>query len=233
MVRRSTSVRAVGLACRRAALFGVIVAMVTPACAGRSRSDENDGQPSSVPHGDGGGNVPTGGSSSTGGSFPTGGTLMTGGTGADGGIQIGGTAGVAAMGGTSACGSGSPGGIPAGTGGLAPPNSDPECEGIRTNTPCALEGKLCVDLACGPGDSGRRECACAVNWTCSACSNTGGFPERPVNILPCPSAAADGVACTGENTVCGPVVGEYCACARSPVGSLIWDCACPPSTWGP
>ena len=169
-----------------------------------------------------------------GGRLPSGGTLTTGGTGVDGGSQLGGTAGVAAVGGTSPCGSGNaPGGISAGTGGLAPPNSDPECEGIRNNTACALEGKRCVNLVCGLDDGGRRECACATTWTCSACSNTGGFPERPSNIQLCPNEVADGVRCSTENTVCGPVDREYCACYRNPAGELIWDCACPPSTWGP
>ena len=149
----------------------------------------------------------TGGSTSTGGTAPTGGTA-TGGTATGGTAPTGGTA-------------GSAGG----------PNADPECKGIKSNMACPIPDKMCPNLVCGLADSGTRECNCATNWTCSACNyDNSPFKDKPADIPLC-SDAADEVACTTENSVCGPVGSEYCACYRHPVEGLIWDCDSPPSTW--
>jgi len=256
MVRSRGFVRVLNVGFRRAAFFGLLVAMVAPACGGQSiRTEENDEPlPPNVPpeddgsYGGGGssggsvdrggsgslsGAFPSGGSYPTGGAFPIGGTTGVGGTGVAGTIGVGGTQGGAfPTGGTSPCGSGSPGGIPAGTAGALPRNSDPECKGIKSNQACVLEGKACPNLVCGLGDSGRRECNCATNWTCSACDySSSPFRARPAFIPVCTPDVADEVPCTTENQLCGPVGPEYCACFSSCTDGLIWDCDNAPSTW--
>jgi hypothetical protein len=181
-----------------------------------------------------GGAFPMGGAVGMGGSFPAGGTVSTGGTIAIGGttgmggFPTGGDAGRAPSGGAGPLGGSGPGGV-GGTGGV---NSDLECRGIRSNMPCALEGKQCSNLACGLADSGRRTCACATNWQCVLCDFTNSpFRDRPAVIPQCPASAADEVACTQQNSVCGPVGAEYCACYLNPTDGLIWDCDSPPITW--
>jgi hypothetical protein len=111
-----------------------------------------------------------------------------------------------------------------------PVNTDPECAEIRSNMPCALEGKECPSVACGPDLAFRRDCVCATNWTCTACDSP--FPTRPgPEILPCPNDAVHGGACVTAQSVCGPLdCGVYCACYLGDAG-LIWDCAAPPSSW--
>jgi hypothetical protein len=138
----------------------------------------------------------------------------------------GGAAGANAMGGNSTAGN-------AGNAGAAGANMDPECLGISRDTPCAPDGKLCQNLACGLAKSGRRACACMTNWSCLSCDFTNSqFRDRPATVLPCENGVADEVSCTRENTVCGPQPsGEYCACWTSPADGLSWDCDDPPSTW--
>jgi hypothetical protein len=239
------------------------MAVIAPACAGRSISSPEDDKTPTVPGDDDypgqggssgassggagtagdfggaatnggafitGGSFPTGGTYPTGGTFPTGGVGTSGGSIAVGGTFAGGTAGVIATGGTSPCAGDRIGG--GGFAGQAPPNTDPECKGIRTNQPCALDGKMCPNLPCGLADSGRRQCSCATNWQCTSCDNSNSWISTPpCDILPCPPEVADEVSCTSEHTVCGPVGSEYCACYRSPTDGLIWDCDSPPSSW--
>jgi len=147
---------------------------------------------------------------------------------ATGGSSTGGTA----TGGTATGGTSTGGTATGGTGGSGTePNPDPECKGIKSNGACTLAGKACPNLVCGIADSGRRECNCSTTWTCSACDYTNSpFKDRPADIPMC-SDAADEVPCTTENSVCGPVGSEYCACYRHPVEGLIWDCDSPPSSW--
>jgi hypothetical protein len=234
-----------GVALRRATLVGLVLASVVPACAGRSiRSEDDDGQ--SPAAGDDDGSVGIGGSArggdgmgargAVGGTLPTGGT-STGGFSTGGApTAIGGTAGTFQTGGTCGFSDADKPGIPqggsTGTGGVAGANGDPECRGIKSNMACPLEGKLCSNLSCGLADSGRRNCACATNWTCSACDySSSPFRDRPACLTQCPADAADEVPCTLQNFVCGPIGAEYCACYSSPSDGLIWDCDSPPSSW--
>jgi hypothetical protein len=173
-----------------------------------------------TPEGDDGG---TGGSSGSGGSA-TGGSAPTGGT-STGGSSTGGTS----TGGTSTGGSAPTGGT-GGTGDL--PNPDQECRGIKSNQACMIEGKSCPNMACGLADSGRRDCNCATNWTCSACNyDNSPFKDRPADVPACPPEAGDEVPCTEMNAVCQPAGTEVCACYQDAMDGLIWDCDSPPSSW--
>ena len=158
----------------------------------------------------------TGGSSGSGGAA-TGGSA-TGGT-ATGGTATGGTA----TGGTAPTG---------GTGGTGDaPNPDPECKGISGGAACPIDMKMCPGMACGIADSGRRDCNCATNWTCTSCDYTNSpFKDKPADIPAC-TDAADEVPCTTQNQVCGPVGTEYCACYLDATDGLIWDCDKPPTSW--
>lgn len=125
-----------------------------------------------------------------------------------------------------------------GGGGTGDVNTDPECTGIRSNMPCTVEAKMCPNLPCGLGDTGRRSCNCATNWTCESCS----FASSPIATKP---ATAD-TPCVDvvEGEVCATAPGmpesvcmmgsEYCMCAINPrntTASPEWDCDSPPSTW--
>ena len=199
-------------------------------------SDDDSGGPiggrgGSTPTPPQGGIGATGGAVITGGAFPAGGTVPTGGT-----IAVGGTVG---QGGTPATGGTIPtggtgvgGSVTAGVGGTGGVNTNPECKGISNNQPCVTEGLQCANLICGLADSGRRTCNCATNWSCTACDYTSSpFRDRPAIIPACPAGIGDEVTCTQENSVCGPVGSEYCACYQNPADGLIWDCDNPPSTW--
>ena len=261
MVRRSGWVRLVGSGFRGAATFAITVAVVASACGGQSvTKDEGDdrgdapqppgdddivvgdegdygdddgygggagtgavGQGGMGAIGNTGGVIITGGTVSFGGTVSAGGTVPTGGVLA-GGPPTGGVGGIPATGGT----------IPtAGVGGVAGGvNVDPECKGIKSNMVCLPEGKLCENLLCGIADSGRRACACATYWSCTTCDYTNSpFRDPPARIPACPPDVADEVACAQENTVCGPVGIEYCACYADATDGLIWDCDDPPTTW--
>lgn len=237
-------------------MLGVAFALVAPACGGQSVSkdgdDDGSGDGPSPPGDDdiivgddsGGGSggtgsnqggVGAGGTIVVGGAFPMGGAVPTGGTGGavptggvatGGGPPTGGVAGIPATGGTMPIA-----GV-GGTGGTGGMNTDPYCKGIRNNSPCMPEGKLCEGLLCGLADSGVRACTCATNWTCTTCDYTNSpFRDPPAMIPPCPSGVGDEVSCTETNTVCGPVGSEYCACYADPNDGLIWDCDSPPTSW--
>jgi hypothetical protein len=233
--------------------------MIAPACAGRSISRTEDDETPTVPGdddypgqggssgassggagtaGDFGGGTANGGAFITGGSFPMGGNFPTGGTSPAGGVSpsggtivVGGTSSVPTGGTCSSAGDRVGGG---GFAGQAPPNTDPQCKGIRTNQPCALDGTMCPNLACGLADSGRRQCNCATNWACTSCDNSNSWTSSPpCDILACPAEVADEVPCAEEQTICGPLTnGEYCACWNSPSDGLSWDCDAAPPTWG-
>jgi hypothetical protein len=190
--------------------FVILTAVGMAACSSADTPEEDDGD-------NGGG---------TGGATPTGGAS---GTGAGG--TASGTGGAAGSGATTSGGSTSTGG--AGGGGAGDmPNPDPECKGISRDMPCTLEGKMCPNLACGIADSGRRECNCATNWTCTSCDYTNSpFRDMPADIPMCPAGVGDEVTCTNVNTVCGPMGAEYCACYQDATDGLIWDCDDPPTTW--
>lgn len=225
MARRSVFVRLVGRGLRGAAIFGAMLAVLVPACGGKSIRNGDDDSTESGDDGDGqhGGRGGSSGESrgglgamdTTGGfvtGFPTGGTVPSGGT-------------VAAGGSTPAGGTG-------GTNGARGP-SDPQCRGARSNLSCVFEGKLCEDLTCGLAESGVRHCHCATYWQCTACDFTDSpFRDRPPLILPCRSEVADEVPCDQPNTLCGPLTSsEYCACYEDAADGLIWDCYLPPSSW--
>jgi hypothetical protein len=193
-----------------------------------------------------------------GGTPATGGAAGVGVTGGTAGVGVtGGTAGVGVTGGTAgdgmtggAAGTGTTGGA-AGTGttggtggGSATANNDPECTGIRTNMPCTLMGKACPNMACGLGDTGRRDCNCATNWTCTSCSFVGSVIQtKPANAeTPC-SGVTNGEACAVSpgmaESVCNNSAATpddpYCMCAtdpRNPANPPEWNCDSAPSSWG-
>jgi len=154
----------------------------------------------------------------------------TSGSGGAGGSATGGSATGGSATGGSATGGTAPTGGTGGTGNA--PNPDPECKGISTGKACAIEAKMCPGMACGIADSGRRDCACATNWSCDPCDYTDSpFRDRPADIVACPGDAADEAPCTTLNQVCGPVGTEYCACYQDATDGLVWDCDKPPTSW--
>jgi hypothetical protein len=191
-----------------------------------------------------GGAAPTGGISGagvTGGAAPTGGVAGAGVTGGTGGAGVtGGAAGAGVTGGA--------GGAPAGAGGTGPAagaggvNTDAECTGIKSNMACPIQGKACPNLVCGLGDTGRRECNCATNWTCTSCNFTGSvIATKPATAdTPCAAGVVSEAACAMGNdpaSVCASTetAGEYCICAINPRNTAEapqWDCDEPPSSWG-
>jgi hypothetical protein len=102
---------------------------------------------------------------------------------------------------------------------------DPLCKGILSNMPCDNEGLSGPGLVCGLADSGRRDCNCATNWSCTSCDFTGSpFATAPVSPTTC-TTEADNAACTTENAVCtGAPDDEVCACYSDDESMLIWDC---------
>jgi hypothetical protein len=232
--------RTLGVAWQRAAGVAFLLSILAPACAGRSIRDEEEPAGDDLGYGGStgtGGFSGTAGTATTGGRFPAGGTPGTGGAPATGGaFPTGGTqatGGGISVGGTSPCDADRPGDPIAGSGSAGPPNTHPECLGIKSNAACLPEGKSCPNLVCGLADTGRRSCNCATVWTCSACDYTNSpFRDAPCDLPACSPEVADVVPCAELHTVCSAVGGEVCACYLDPVDGLIWDCDRPPSSWG-
>ncbi len=138
-----------------------------------------------------------------------------------GGTDVGAGAGGTAGDGGTGVGAGGTAGSAAGAGGV---NSDPLCKGIKSNMACTSEGLSCPVLACGLADSGRRDCACATNWTCTSCDFTGSpYATAPASPATC-TTEKDKDPCTTEGAVCiGAPNSEVCACYMDG-STLIWDC---------
>jgi len=194
------------------------------------------------------GGAPTGGvsGSATGGAVPTGGANPGGagvGTSGNAGTGTSGTAGTPTGGtgaGTGPGGAGPQGGSgPAGGSGGA--NTDAECKSITSKAACPIEGKVCPNLACGLGDTGRRTCNCATTWTCESCNFAGSaIATKPANAETACVGVTEGMMCATSpglpESVCKSTVvtTEYCMCAtdpRNPTAMPEWDCDKPPSTW--
>jgi hypothetical protein len=150
----------------------------------------------------------------------TGGAVATGGA-------AGGPGGAGPTGGTAGAGTGA--------------NNDPECKGISNNMACTIQAKSCPNLACGLGDTGRRDCNCATNWTCGSCSFAGSVvATKPANAeTPC-VGVTEGMACAVSpglaESVCKSTVvtTEYCMCATDPRNAAAtpeWDCDKAPTGW--
>jgi hypothetical protein len=186
----------------------------------------------------------TGGTPPTAGT-PSGGTAGTGaggsvaGTGAEAGTSTGGTAG------TPAAGTG-PGGSAGAGGGASGVNMDAMCKSISNNAACTAavgDGKACPMMPCGLGDSGRRDCNCQVNWTCTSCSYANSpIMTKPANAeTPC-SGVVNGMPCAmnidSPLSVCNNSAATpddpYCMCAsdpRNPANPAEWNCDTAPSSW--
>jgi hypothetical protein len=140
-----------------------------------------------------------------------------------------GAAGTPAAGSAGAPASGGAAGTSSGTGGTGGVNSDPLCKGIRSDMMCTNDGLVCMGLACGLADSGRRACNCSATWSCSSCDFTGSpFAEMPAGAPTC-TTEQDDDPCTTVGAVCvGAPDGEVCACYTDDEGANIWDCDDPP-----
>ena len=195
-----------------------------------------------------GGTPPTGGSAGVAGTPPTGGTPTGGAAGSGGTVAgTGNVAGTATGGtaGTPAAGSG-PGGSAGSGAGASGVNMDAMCKSISNNMPCTAavgDGKMCPMMPCGLGDSGRRDCNCQVNWTCTSC-NFASSPimTKPANAeTPC-SGVTNGMPCAmnidSPLSVCNNSAATpddpYCMCAsdpRNPANPAEWNCDSAPSSW--
>jgi hypothetical protein len=195
--------------------------------------------------------VGVGGTPSTGGTPPVGGTPSTGGSlpgGAGSGVggSDAGSAGTPAGGTAGAPGGSGPGGAGSSGGGATGVNMDAMCKSISNNMPCTAavgDGKACPMMPCGLGDSGRRDCNCATNWSCTSCSFANSpIMTKPANAeTPC-SGVVNGMACAmnidSPLSVCNNSTATpddpYCMCAsdpRNPANPAEWNCDSAPSSW--
>jgi hypothetical protein len=177
----------------------------------------------------------TAGTPATGGAAPGGAGSGVGGTDA-GSAGVAGTPPTGGSGGTPGGGAG-PGGAGSSAGGSGGVNTDAACMGIKSNMPCTPEGQMCPNLACGLGDTGRRDCNCATNWTCTSCNFANSpIATKPANADTACAGVTEMAACAMPNdpaSVCA-MGGEFCICAlnpRAPADPPEWDCDDPPSTW--
>jgi len=197
------------------------------------------------------GAAPTGGASTGGASgAATGGTVPTGGANPGGaGVGVSGSAGTGmagtpATGGTGA-GTGPGGAGPQGgsgpAGGSGGANTDAECKSITSKAACVPEAKMCPNLACGLGDTGRRSCNCATTWTCESCNfSASTIATKPAGAETNCVGVTEGMVCATSpglpESVCKSIVvtTEYCMCAtnpRDPTAMPEWDCDKPPTSW--